>query len=37
MERIVWLTALAVPLLAASPAAAEIVQAVLGIRGAEMT
>jgi hypothetical protein len=37
MKHIVWFTALGLPLLAAPPADAEIVQAVLGIRGAEMT
>jgi hypothetical protein len=37
MVRTLWLTALALPLVAAPPADAEITQAVLGIRGAEMT
>ncbi len=36
MYRFVWLTALALPLLA-TPANAEIIEAVLGVRGAEMT
>jgi hypothetical protein len=37
MERYVWVTALALPLLAAPLANAQIVKGVLGIRGAEMT
>jgi hypothetical protein len=36
MARTLWLTALALPLVAA-PADAEITNAVLGVRGAEMT
>ena len=36
MHRTVWLSVLALPLLAA-PADAEITQGVLGVRGAEMT
>jgi hypothetical protein len=37
MQRIVWLAAVALPLLAATQANAEILKGVLGIRGAEMT
>ena len=37
MKRIVWLTTLALPMLVAPPADAGIIDAVLGIRGAEMT
>jgi hypothetical protein len=37
MERFVWIAALALPLLAALPAHAEITKGVLGVRGAEMT
>jgi len=36
MKRIVWLAALALPILAA-PADAEIIKGVMGIKGAEMT
>ena len=37
MQRIVYLAALVLPLLAASPAVAEITKGVLAVRGAEMS
>jgi hypothetical protein len=37
MHRFMWVAALAVPLVGAATADAEIIAAVLGIRGAEMT
>jgi hypothetical protein len=37
MERLLWFAALALPLMAATQVHGEIVKAVMGVRGAEMT